>query len=48
MLKATSSPLYSIAAAANALSPTVDARVLGSAAKNAPSVGTDHTGALIF
>jgi hypothetical protein len=48
MLKATSSPLYSIAAAANALSPAVDARGLGSAAKVASSVGADHTGALIF
>jgi len=48
MLKTTSSPLSSIAAAATALSPAVDARGLGSAAKDAISVGADHTGALIF
>ena len=46
MLKRTSSPLYSIAAAATALSPAVDARALGSAAKNAPSVGADHANLL--
>jgi len=48
VLKRLSSPLNSHAAAANALSPAVDARGLGSAAKNAPSVGADHTGALSF
>ena len=37
VLKRTSSPLNSHAAAANALSPAVDARVLGSAAMDAPS-----------
>jgi hypothetical protein len=48
MLKRTSSPLYSIAAAATALSPAVDARALGSAAMDALRVGPDQTGALIF
>ena len=48
VLKRLSSPLNSHAAAANALSPAVDARGLGSAAKDATSVGADHTGALIF
>jgi hypothetical protein len=48
VLKRISSPLNSHAAAAIALSPAVDARGLGSAAKDAPSVGTDHTGAFIF
>jgi hypothetical protein len=44
VLKRTSSPLNSHAAAANALSPTVDARGLGSAAKDALHAGTGHTG----
>jgi hypothetical protein len=48
VLKRLSSPLNSHAAAANALSPAVDARGLGSAAKDAPSAGADHTRALIF
>jgi hypothetical protein len=48
VLKRSSSSLNSHAAAANALSPAVDARGLGSAAKNAPSVGADHTSATIF
>ena len=48
VLKRTSSPLNSHAAAATALSPAVDARGLGSAAKDALSVGTDPTGAFIF
>jgi hypothetical protein len=48
VLKRTSSSRNSHAAAVNALSPTVDARALGSAAKDATSVGADHTGALIF
>jgi hypothetical protein len=48
VLKRLSSPLNSHAAAANALSPAVDARGHGSAAMDAPSVGADHTGALIF
>jgi hypothetical protein len=48
VLKRNSSPLNSHAAAANALSPAVDARVLGSAVKNAPSVGSDQIGATIF
>ena len=48
MLKRISLPLNSHAATANALSPAVDARVLGSAVKNAPSVGSDHSGASIF
>ena len=48
VLKRSSSPLNSHAAAATALSPAVDARGLGSAAKDALSVGTDPTGALIF
>jgi hypothetical protein len=49
VLKRTSSPLSSQASAANtALSPAVDARTLGSAAKGSLSVGADHTGAFIF
>jgi hypothetical protein len=48
VLKRLSSPLNSHAATANALSPAVDARVLGSAVKNAPSAGSDHSGASIF
>jgi hypothetical protein len=48
VLKRSSSPLTSHAAAATALSPAVDARELGSAAKDALRVGIDHTGALIF
>ena len=48
MLKRLSSPLNSHAAAATALSPAVDARVLGSAAMDAHSAGADHTGAPIF
>ena len=48
VLKRTSSPLNSHAAAATALSPAVDARGLGSAANSAHSVGTDPTGAIIF
>jgi len=48
VLKRLSSPLNSHAAAANALSPAVDARGLGSAAKLASSVGADHTGAFSF
>jgi len=48
VLKRTSSPLNSHAAAANALQPAVDARVPGSAAQDASSDGADHTGALIF
>ena len=48
VLKRSSSPLNSHAAAATALSPAVDARGLGSAANSALSVGTDPTGALIF
>jgi hypothetical protein len=48
VLKRTSSPLNSHAAAANALSPAVDARGLGSAAKDALRDGADHTAALLF
>jgi hypothetical protein len=48
VLKRISSPLNSHAATAKALSPAVDARVLGSAVKSAPSVGADHAGASIF
>ena len=48
MLQRTSSPLYSIAAAVTALSPAVDARVLGSAAMDALRAGSDQTGAVIF
>ncbi len=48
VLKRISLPLNSHATTANALSPAVDARVLGSAAMYAPSVGSDHSGATIF
>jgi hypothetical protein len=48
VLKRTSSPLNSHAAVANALSPAIDARILGSAANDAHSAGTDPTGAIIF
>jgi hypothetical protein len=48
VLKRISSPLTSIAAAATALSPAVDARGHGSAAMDALRAGIDHTGALIF
>ena len=48
VLKRISLPLNSHAATANALSPAVDARGLGSAAKLASSVGADHTGAPSF
>ena len=48
VLKRSSSPLNSHAAAAIALSPAVDARALGSAAMDAPRVGADHTSASIF
>jgi hypothetical protein len=48
VLKRISLPLNSHAAAANALSPTVDARILGSAAKGAFSAGSDHSGASIL
>jgi hypothetical protein len=48
VLKRSSSPLNSHAAAANALSPAVDARVPGSAASDAPSAQPDQLSALIF
>jgi len=48
VLKRSSSPLNSHAAAANALSPAVDARVLGSAADDALSAQPDQLSALIF
>jgi hypothetical protein len=48
VLKRLSSPLNSHAAAANALSPAVDARVLGSAASNAHGAQPDQLSALIF
>jgi hypothetical protein len=48
VLKRNSLLRNSHAAAATALSPAVDARGLGSAAKDALSVDTDHIGALIF
>jgi hypothetical protein len=48
VLKRISLPLNSHAAAATALSPAVDARILGSAAKGAFSAGSDHSGASIL
>ena len=48
VLKRLSSPLNTHAAAVNALSPTVDARALGSAATDAHRDGADHTGRLSF
>jgi hypothetical protein len=46
VLKRSSSPQQHSAAAANALSPAVDARILGSAAKGAIRAGSDPAGAL--
>ena len=48
VLKRLSSPLTSHAAAANALSPAVDARGLGSAAEHAYGAQPDQLSALIF
>jgi hypothetical protein len=48
VLQRISLTLNSHAATANALSPAVDARVLGSAVKNAPRAGSDHSGASIL
>ena len=48
VLQRPPSPLNSHAAAVNALSPTVDARALGSAAMDAPRDGADHTAAFSF
>ena len=48
VLKRLSSSRNSHAAAVKALSPTVDARALGSAAMDAPRDGADHTAAFSF
>ena len=48
VLQRSSSPQQHNAPTANALSPAVDARILGSAATGAPSAGTDHAGAFIL
>jgi hypothetical protein len=46
VLKRTSSPQRHSAPFANALSPATDARILGSAAFDAPGAGPDPAGAL--
>jgi hypothetical protein len=44
VLEQTSSPQQHSAPAANALSPATDARILGSAALDAPGAGPDQAG----
>jgi hypothetical protein len=48
VLQRSSSPQQHDASAANALSPAVDARILGSAAKVATRAGSDPAGAFIL